>query len=218
VNGPQDMGGQTGFGPVQPEPDEPWFHADWERKALALTLAMGMTGSWNIDTSRHARERLPALQYWSSSYYEIWIAGLITLMTEAGLVTKGEVESGHSAGPAAPIARRATAATVPAILARGGPADRACRRPPRFAVGDIIRTRNFNTDGHTRLPRYARGRQGEIIARHGTHVFPDSSAHRQGDDPQWLYTVRFSARELWGHDNNDAVMLDLWEPYFENAA
>ena len=217
MNGPQDMGGQAGFGPIAPEKDEPWFHAPWERRAFALTLAMGMTGSWNIDTSRHARERLPAMQYWSSSYYEIWIAGLMTLMKEAGLASPDEIASGHSLIPPKTVKRVATADMIPAILQKGGPANHDCGFKASFHPGDKIRTRNMTADGHTRLPRYARGKPGEIIRVHGTHVLPDSSAHRQGDNPQWLYTVRFTAKELWGHDNNDCVMLDLWEPYLEAA-
>ena len=217
MNGPQDMGGQAGFGPIAPESNEPWFHSEWERRAFALALAMGMTGSWNIDISRHARERLPAMQYWSSSYYEIWIAGLMTLMTEAGLVSKDEIASGHASTPPKPVARVASAAMIPAILQKGGPSSRTSNLNASFKIGEKIRTRNISTEGHTRLPRYARGKAGEIISIHGTHVLPDSSAHRLGDNPQWLYTARFTAKELWGHDNKDHVMLDLWEPYLEPA-
>ena len=215
MNGPHDMGGFTRFGHVNPEVDEPWFHAEWERRAFALTVAMGMTGSWNIDMSRHARERLPAMQYWSSTYYEIWIAGLATLMKEAGLVNDAEISSGISLAPPGRVARVAKAEMIAAILAKGGPANRPSERQAKFQIGDRIRTRNMNLETHNRLPRYARAKLGEIVARHGTHVLPDSAAQRLGDDPQWLYTVRFTASELWGHDNRDSVMVDLWEPYLE---
>jgi nitrile hydratase subunit beta len=217
MNGGQDMGGQTNFGPINPEPNEPWFHAEWERRAFALTLAMGMTGSWNIDISRHARERLPAMQYWSSSYYEIWLAGLATLLKDAGLANEDELASGRSRVPLRQVARVAKAEMIPAMLKKGGPASRPSERKAGFAVGDKIRTRNINVATHTRLPRYARGKLGDIVIVHGTHVLPDSSSQRQGDDPQWLYTVHFAARELWGHDNSDSVMIDLWEPYLEPA-
>ena len=217
MNGPHDMGGQMGFGPIAPETNEPWFHEPWERRAFALALAMGMTGSWNIDISRHARERLPAMQYWSSSYYEVWIAGLMTVMHEAGLVNDKELATGHAITPPAPVTRVASAAMIPAILQKGGPSTRKSELKAGFKIGDKIRTRNINMAGHTRLPRYARDKLGEIIAIHGTHVLPDSSAHRLGDNPQWLYTVRFTAKELWGHDNKVQVMLDLWEPYLEPA-
>jgi nitrile hydratase subunit beta len=201
MNGPQDMGGHMGFGPIAPEANEPVFHHDWERRAFAMTLAMGMTGSWNIDTSRHARERIPSEDYWRSSYYEIWFKGLLTLLRERGVDT--------------PVARVAKAEMVPAILARGGPSSRPRGGQPRFVIGDKIRTRNINPLGHTRLPRYVRGRKGEILLSHGAHVWPDRSAHGHGDDPQFLYAVRFTARDLWGHDNDDAVTVDCWEPYLD---
>ncbi len=215
MNGPQDMGGQIGFGPVRPETDEPVFHADWERRVLAFTLAMGATGSWNIDASRHAREKIPALNYWSSSYYEIWLEALARLMIEHGLIDPAEVASGRMQAPAKPVKRLLTAEMVPATLAKGGPANRPSNRQNLFSVGDKVRARNIHPEGHTRLPRYARGKAGEIVVAHGTHIFPDSAAHGKGEDPQWLYTVRFSARELWGRESPDHVHIDLWEPYLE---
>ncbi len=218
MNGPHDMGGFTGFGPVMPEADEPVWHHDWEPRAFALVLAMGMTGSWNIDTARHARERLPAMQYWRSSYYEMRHDALILQLIELGLITAAEEEQGRMSVPPKPVKRVAAAAMIPQILATGGPADRPSNRKAGFAVGNKVRARNIHPDGHTRLPRYARGKAGEIVAVHGTHVFPDSNAHGQGEDPQWLYTVRFTARELWGKDSRDSVCIDLWEPYLENAA
>ena len=107
---------------------------------------------------------------------------------------------------------------IPGILGSGGPSTRPSNKPQGFAIGHKVRARNITPPGHTRLPRYARGRLGEIVAVHGTHVFPDSSAQGLGDDPQWLYTVRFTARELWGKDTSDTVCIDLWEPYLEALA
>ncbi len=215
MNGPHDMGGFTGFGPVRAEADEPVWHADWEPRAFALVLATGMTGSWNIDEARHAREKLPAMQYWRSSYYEMRHYALVLQLIELGLVTALEEEQGRMAVPPRPVKRVAKAEMIPAILAAGGPVDRPSNRPQGLAIGDRVRTRTINPAGHTRLPRYARGKAGEIVAAHGTHVFPDSNAHGLGEDPQWLYTVRFSGHELWGKDTRDSVCIDLWEPYLE---
>jgi nitrile hydratase len=194
VNGAHDMGGMHGFGPVEPEPDEPWFHAEWERRVFALTLAMGATGEWNIDMSRFAREDRPPADYLSKSYYELWLAGLERLLAERGVLER-------------PPRRVLRAEDVPAVLVRGGPVEREPPRPARFAVGDRVRTRWINPRGHTRLPRYARGREGVIERVHGCHVFPDSNAHGRGEDPQWLYNVRF----------DDAVSVDAFEPYLEPA-
>lgn len=217
MNGPHDLGGMMGFGPVVPEPERPVFHGEWERRAFALTLAMGFTGSWNIDMARHARERIPPAEYLASSYYEIWIKGLERLMREAELVSAEELATGHAAlGPAA-VKRVATAETVPGILAKGGPADRPAPAAQKFRPGERVRARNLHPQGHTRLPRYLRGHAGEIVMVHGCHVFPDSSAHGRGDDPRWLYAVRFSAGEVWGNGRRDSMVADLWEPYLEAA-
>jgi len=195
VNGPQDLGGQMGFGPVTPEKDEPVFHAPWEKRALALTLAMGATREWNIDISRHARESLPPAQYLSSSYYEIWIAGLCKMMLAQGLITADELVSGKLAVPPKKVAGKLLAENVAKALARGGPTNRP-DAAPRYKLGDKVRTRNMHPQTHTRLPRYLRGHVGEIAHLHGTHVFPDSNAHRKGEAPQPLYTVSFLASDI----------------------
>ncbi len=215
MNGPHDMGGFTGFGPVNPEADEPLWHADWEPRAFALVLAMGMTGRWNIDEARHARERLPAMQYWRSSYYEMRHYALLLQLIETGLISALEEEQGHMSRAPLPVKRVAKAEMIPAILSAGGPANRARNLPQGFRPGDRVRARNITPEGHTRLPRYARGKVGEIVLVHGIHVFPDSNAMGQGENPQWLYTVRFTAEELWGRNTRDSVCIDLWEPYLE---
>jgi nitrile hydratase len=219
VNGAHDMGGAHGFGPVQAEPDEPAFHAEWERRAFALTLAMGATGEWNLDASRHARENRPPAEYLSMTYYEIWLAGLERLLAERDLVTAGEVAAGRPLTPPRELNRRLSAGDVEKMLHRGGPTERDPVRAARFAAGDRVRTREMNPRTHTRLPRYVRGHAGEVVTVHGCHVFPDAHAHGGGEDPQWLYTVRFSARELWGDgaDPAAAVSVDAWEPYLEPA-
>ena len=227
MNSVHDMGGMQGFGPVQPEHDEPVFHAEWEQRALALTLAMGASGQWTIDHSRSARESLPPAVYLGSSYYEIWLRALERLMQERGLATPEECADGHMRLPAGPVARVLQAGQVAQALASGSSAERAANprgAPPRFAPGDRVRALNLHPPGHTRLPRYVRGHIGTVEAVRGCHVFPDTHASRPlppfDETAHWLYTVVFDARELWGPqaDARSVVSVDAWEPYLEPCA
>jgi nitrile hydratase len=219
MNGVHDMGGVHGLGPIETQIDEPVFHARWEARVLALTLAVGAWGKWTIDASRHQRELIPGADYLAMSYYEKWLAGLIELMIKTKLVTPAEVETARPSLGARPATPPLTAEGVPAALMHGGPASRDAPAPRRFAVGDRVRARNFNPVGHTRLPRYARGRWGVIERDHGVHVLPDTNAHALGECPQRLYGVRFPARELWGEGahRGDTVHLDLWDSYLDPA-
>ncbi len=217
MNGAHDMGGMHGFGPIKAEPEatEPLFHADWERPVLALTLATGMLGKWNIDMSRHARERQLPADYLANSYYETWFAGLQTLLLDAGLISDEELASGKMSSPNADIEAPGPKRAAE-ILARGGPTLMDIPMSPQFQVGDHVRIINAHPTGHTRVPRYIRGRVGVIDHYNGVHVFADASAlgQRQGQ-PQ--YNVRFEAQELWGDKARagDRVHLDLWQPYLQ---
>ncbi len=219
MNGVHDMGGMHGMGPIEYERDEPVFHAPWEARALALSLAMAAWRKWNIDASRHARERIPAADYLRMTYYEQWIASLVMVMQESGLVTPAEVESGRPAPGSARATPPLTAGAVPVMLRKGDPVTRDVPLAARFKAGDRVRARTIHPVGHTRLPRYARGRLGTIARDHGVHVFPDSNAHFRGEKPQHLYSVRFAARELWGEEASpsDAVFIDLWDDHLEPA-
>lgn len=219
MNGPHDLGGAHGFGPVAPEQDEPLFHAEWEKRALGVTLSCGAFRAWTIDESRHARENIPPATYLSASYYEIWIRALSVLLERHGFVTAGEIETGEATAPAAVPAGKLTAAAVPAVLARGGPCDRPVETKPRFAPGDRVLTRHFNPEGHTRLPRYARGKTGVIETVQGSFVFPDDNAHGRGENPQWVYTVVFDGETIWGEgaDPTLSVSIDAWESYLVAA-
>jgi nitrile hydratase len=213
-----DLGGQDGHGPVMPEREGDHWHAGWEPRALALTLAMGATGAWNIDQSRASRETLP--DYAALSYYQIWLAGLQRLMAERGLVGSDELAAGQVLRPPLPVKRVLAAADVAAVLAKGSPTGRAAAVPARYALGDAVRTRTGVPPHHTRLPGYARGRRGVVARVHGAHVFADSNAQGLGEAPQWLYSVVFSGRELWGRDAQPglSVAIDAWESYLDADA
>ena len=215
MNGVHDMGGMHGFGPIAPEADEPVFHEAWEGRALALVLAVAAWRRWNLDASRHARERIPPTEYLRMSYYEKWIAGLEALMLEKGLVSAHELETGKPDTGTAKATPPLPAADLARAVARGGPTLRDIEKPPRFVVGEGVRARNVNPLGHTRLPRYVRTKPGTITMRHGAHVFPDANAHGKGEAPQHLYQVRFEAKDLWGAGGTGAVYLDIWEDYLE---
>lgn len=219
MNGGHDLGGMMGFGPVQPEPNEAVFHAPWERRVFAMTVAAGFAGQWNIDMARHARENVSPAQYLACSYYEIWFEGLKRLLELRGMASAAELLEGRALQPAKPGIAALPRERVAPVLARGGPTERSVATPSRFTIGDVVRTRNLHPEGHVRLPRYARGKIGTIVALHGGHVFPDTNAHGAGEDPQWLYTVAFSGQALWGADSTaSSVRVDCWEPYLEPGA
>jgi nitrile hydratase len=219
MNGAQDMGGVAGFGPVQPEPNEPAFHADWEKRAFALTLAMAMPGEWNIDMSRYARENRPNAEYLAMSYYQLWFFALETMLKERDLVSDDEIVVGHALHPVKPVKRVLSPDDVLKVLHRGGPTERDTNTKAAFKPGDKVRARMIDPPTHTRLPRYVRGHVGVIERVIGCHVFPDSNANGAGENPQWLYTVRFDGRELWGAQGDPTltVSVDAWEPYLERA-
>jgi len=217
MNGVHDMGGMQGLGAIVPEPEGPPFHAAWEGRVHAMTVASPTRA--NIDAGRHQREKIPGPEYLAMTYYQKWFRSLSDLLVLKGYATREELASGKAAPGTPKATPLLTGDLVAATLSRPGSYVREGASPPKFAVGDRVRARNINPDGHTRLPRYARGHIGEIMALQGAHVFPDSNAHGRGEDAQPLYTVRFTARELWGEAANprDSVSLDLWEPYLERA-
>ena len=219
MNSAHDLGGQMDFGPVQPEPDEPVFHGEWEKRVLAINVAAGAMGAWTIDEIRHARESLPPAQYLSASYYEIWLAALDKVLARHGFVSGEELERGEALIPRKEPKRVLKGEEVPAVLRRGFPYERGAQGPARFAVGDRVRTVVMHPQHHTRLPRYARGKSGTVERIVGHHVFPDTGAHGAPEQAQWLYTVVFPGPELWGRDADPAssVSIEAWESYLEPA-
>lgn len=219
MNGVHDMGGMQGMGPVRPEKNEPVFHDHWEARSYALTRAMGAWRKWNIDASRHERELLPAVDYLRMSYYESWVVRLERLLTKSGLVTPTEIETRKPDPGSVKATPPLRADMVDEAIRKGSPANRNLPTLAKFKAGQRVRARNMNPLGHTRLPRYARGKTGTIIRDHGVFVFPDTNAHFMGENPQHLYSVRFPARELWGATASpqDAIYIDMWEAYLEPA-
>jgi len=220
MDGVHDLGGMHGFGPVEREENEPPFHGRWEAAVVAIMRAT--RGSfYNIDEFRHGIERMDPAHYLGSSYFEHWLDGIARVLAEKGVVGAAELqartrllhERPDASVPAAPAGTRAAAGR----RAESETSFRPPAGPPRFAVGSVVTTRAMHPAGHTRLPRYARGKRGVIDAHRGCHVFPDTHAHGLGEQPQHVYSVRFEARELWGEvaEPNQTLYLDLWESYLQ---
>jgi nitrile hydratase len=218
MNGVHDMGGMHGFGKVEVESNEPPFHADWDGRVLAMQRAMTFTGAWNIDMSRHAQERLPGHVYLAVSYYHRWALGLEKNALEKGLIDADELAAGHSLRPGKPVKRVMRKDDMASAYSRGS-YGRPATAPARFKPGDRVRTVNIHPTTHTRLPRYTRGRTGVVEAIRGCHVYPDSVTTGAGENPQWLYTVVFDGRELWGESADPTlnVSVEAFEPYLEPA-
>ena len=219
MDGVHDMGGMDGFGPVVPEADEPVFHEPWESRVLAMNRAMGALGIWTIDMQRFSREQIPPHLYLAASYYQKWLMGMRRMLLDRGLVDAEEIAAGHAQRPGAKLGRGALKASdVQRVMTRGS-FGRPAVAPARFAVSERVRCRNIHPLTHTRLPRYVRGHVGTIERIQGCHVFPDTAATGEGEQPQWLYTVVFDARELWGADADPTltVSIEAFEPYLDQV-
>jgi len=213
------MGGMQGMGPVQYEKNEPVFHAVWEGRVYSLNRAIRAWRKWNLDTDRHGIELLPPADYLRMSYYERWFTRLLTNLVQFGFVTKEEMESGKPAPGSSRATPALTATMSSGFLSRGIPSSNDPKVRPLFKVGQRVRARNINPSGHTRLPRYARGKTGTIMIDHGVYSFPDTNAHFLGEKRQHVYSVRFTARELWGESASlrHFVHIDMWDDYLERA-
>jgi nitrile hydratase len=214
-NSIHDMGGMHGFGPVEEEPNEPVFHTKWESRVYAMNRAMGPLRLWTIDEGRAAQEALHPAVYTNASYYQRWLLGLEARALQHGLVTEDELAAGKALEEN-DRPNRIFKAEDAVNLTRAS-FDREPQGEPVFKAGDKVRTLNINPPGHTRLPRYARDKIGEVEAVRGCHVFPDSVANGKGDDPQWLYTVVFDGQTLWGADAEPGlkISIEAFEPYIE---
>jgi nitrile hydratase beta subunit len=219
MNGIHDMGGMQDMGPIQYEKEEPVFHAAWERRVYGINSALRAMGNWNLDAWRHQIELLPPADYLRMTYYERWLHINEQLLVEHGLVTPAELATGAPDPGSVKAIPALTAAVAARRLGRAIPSSHDPEVTPRFEVGQRVRARSMNPTGHTRLPRYARGKAAVIARDHGVYTFPDTNAHFQGEKRQHVYSVRFEARELWGEQasSRDSVYLDLWDDYLEHA-
>ena len=220
-----DMGGRYGDGEIPDKDDSVVFHTEWEARALATTLAIGALGLWNIDASRHSRERLIPHDY------EKWLAAATNMLVENDALTVADLDRASdiatgkvAAMPNAELsAKTLRAKNVASVLYKGSPYTRDSGPSASFVIGDKVRTVSHSPNhkvagGHTRLPSYAMGRVGRIVMLHGNHVLPDSNAHTLGEAPEPLYAVEFQASTLWPDDaenSGDTIILDLWQNYLE---
>ncbi len=218
MDGIHDLGGKHGFGKVEHTRTQAPFQSPWEGKVFALIQSAGRMGAYrNVDRFRHAVERIDPVAYLSHGYYGRWLGALETTLVEAGILQQSAIQERYEAlggDPSALVAARPKANPDP----QGDfPVAEGSQRKVdhhRFEPGQRVITATVVKAGHTRLPAYARGKVGEIVSLHDGWVFPDTNAHGQGEQPQFLYTVRFSAESLWGDKSaNTVVHLDLFEPY-----
>jgi nitrile hydratase len=217
ISGIHDMGGMTDMGPIHLEADEPVFHQPWEARLFALWRVLLTLGTWR--TTRVAIESIQPAEYLRMTYYERILAALSDLLVNTTMISAAELESGIPDTGTTRLVPPLPAAQVPAWIAQGAPACRSAAVTPHFTVGQRVRARNINPTGHTRLPRYVRGKVGTVERDSGVFPLPDTYVYFLDDNPQHLYVVRFAARELWGDraHANDVVYVDVWDDYLEPA-
>lgn len=217
MNGIHDLGGMHGMGAVITEENEPPFHHEWERRTFSLFASLFVGGHFNVDMFRHAIERMNPAHYLEESYYEHWMHAFETLLLEKGVITPEELAGIQQPGEVSadiPVLRQEM---VQAVIMTGASARVETDIPASFRAGDRVRAKNINPAGHSRLPRYVRGKTGTIVTDHGVFITPDTVAHGLGDHPQHVYSVSFDATELWGKNApaKDTVRIDLWDDYLE---
>ena len=217
MDGPHDLGGREGFGPIAVDEFERNFKTDWEARMWGLNGAMSQDPGWTLDWWRHVRELIEPTDYMTRPYFDQWAQIYAALMVDSGIASYEELASGKSDGTRPDLDPPQGAEAVLAATRKTARFDRPIERAPKFAVGDAVTTRAHGHSGHTRLPRYAMGRPGVIHAYHGAHVFPDRKA-RGEKHAEPLYGVAFRAADLWPEaaGRRDRVFLDLWESYLED--
>ena len=218
MDGIHDLGGKEGYGPVEVEESEPYFHERWEGAVFSMIINLGD----NTDRFRHAVERIHPVSYLMDTYYGRWLGGLETKLVEEGYIRQDEINgkliTAAGVEPALVAARPNALAkqiSEKSTKERHLTAERPVQNKPLFQEGDSVVTLRAGSQGHTRLPAYVRGMRGCITTSHGGWVFPDSHAHGLGENAEHLYTVSFLGSELWGQDTEEGLELriDLFESY-----
>jgi nitrile hydratase len=223
MNGVHDMGGMHGFGPIEYEANEPRFHAAWEAHVAAINnRARRGLGLYNNDEFRYGIEQMQPGDYLRASYFERWLASIEYNLVQKGILSRGELDARIE------LLRDQLESVLPSRVDAAPPRHEPtpgsdAHMPgiePLFVVGDAVVTRNAHPNGHSRLPRYVRGKRGVIHRVNGPEIFPDTHAHGLGEHPQVVYSVRFDGRELWGDSAEPRQMLyiDLWESYLEPSS
>ena len=228
MDGVHDLGGRAGLGPINPEPNEPVFHSDWERSVLVMFPAMAIAGAFNLDEFRAGMEQIPPVEYLSARYYEHWMHSMEIYGTRAGIWDDDELERRtrhYLENPDEPAPKSSNPEMVEllrGLIPGGDNFRRESASPPKFNVGDRVQVRPEASTTHTRRAGYVRGRTGEVALWHGSWVFPDTNAIGQGEGAEHVYTVKFAATELWGElppgeTSNTYVYIDVWEPYLTSV-
>lgn len=226
MNGIHDLGGTDGLGEIGPEQDEPVFHSEWEKAAFAMLPATFAAGYFNLDQFRHGIEQMHPAEYLASRYYEHWLHSIEHHAVRGGAIDPAELEERtrhfleHPDEPLPGKESPELVAMLETVLANGGSARREPEHPPLHSTGDRVRITDDHPFGHTRRPRYIRGKEGVVDRVHGSFIYPDTAAATGDENPQWVYTIRFEATELWGEesaDANNSVYIDTWEPYLQSA-
>ncbi|GAB3078185.1 nitrile hydratase subunit beta [Nocardioides zeae] len=225
MNGVFDLAGTDGVGPVVVPDDEPIFRAEWEKAVFPMFAMCFRAGFFGVDQFRHGIEQIDPAVYLRSPYYEHWVHTVEHFGAKLGKLDLAELDrrtEHYLANPDAPLPAHEDdpelLAFVEAVVPAGAPAGRPSDKVARFAVGDVVRIDRSSPKGHTRRARYVRGAVGEIVLHHGPMIYPDSAGNGLGEDPEHVYTVRFSNAELWGEEHaepNGAVYFDVWDPYLE---
>lgn len=225
MNGVFDLGGTDGIGSIDPPAEEPIFRAEWEKPIFTMFSALFRAGWFGVDEFRHGIEKMDPAVYLKAPYYEHWLHSFEYHGARTGNLDLAELDKRtqyYLDNPAAPLPQHEQSQElidfVDAVVPAGATAVRPTDKPARFSVGDFVKVASVSPLGHTRLARYVRGKVGEVVLHHSSFIYPDTAGNGLGENPEHVYTVRFTAAELWGEsysDPNGSVYFDVWDPYIE---